>query len=102
MENEKDKNIDFEDEGYELDSVVLTLDNGDELECEVLDFFNYKGQDYIFLLPMEEDEEAEPSIYPYKYIDIDDTDSFELELVEDDMIDELMEEFYQRNEEEEE
>ena len=49
----------------ELDLVVLTDEDGNELTMEVLDYFFYEGQEYAVMTEYdedapEEDEEAEP------------------------------------------
>ena len=36
-------------------TVTLTLDNDEELECAVLSIFEAEGQEYIALLPLNED-----------------------------------------------
>ncbi len=79
------------------DTMIITLDDGTELECAVLDLFNYKGDDYIFLFPLDVEEEEE-YVYPYKYIENENGVDVELEVVDDAIVDELMEEFYKKNE----
>ena len=79
------------------DTMIITLDDGTELECAVLDLFNYKGDDYIFLFPLDVKEEEE-YVYPYKYIEHENGVDVDLEVVDDAIIDELMEEFYNKNE----
>lgn len=49
--------------------VTLDLDDGSQVECEILTIFSVDGQDYIALLPLTEDgkpnEEGEVFIYRY-------------------------------------
>ncbi|MFR4352099.1 MAG: DUF1292 domain-containing protein [Roseburia sp.] len=49
--------------------VTLDLDDGTEVECEILTIFTVNEQDYIALLPLEgEDEPSEESeVYIYRY-----------------------------------
>lgn len=52
--------------------VTLTLDNDEEVECVVLTIFQAQEQEYIALLPFEENEsgeEANPFIYRFKEIE---------------------------------
>lgn len=54
-------------------TVTLTLDNDEELECDVLTIFPVGEQEYIALLPLTEDGEAneEGDVYIYRYEEID-------------------------------
>lgn len=49
--------------------VTLDLDDGSQVECEILTIFTVKEQDYIALLPLDEsgevNEEGEVFIYRY-------------------------------------
>lgn len=49
----------------EIDVLTLTLDDDTTLECEVIGIFETEGQDYIALIPVEDDEESEVYIYRY-------------------------------------
>ncbi len=74
------------DHEYEHDSITLSLDDGTELNCIVLDIFSVDDKDYIALQP-EEGEEEEDNVFLYRYIqegdgdpqllNIDDDDEFE-------------------------
>ena len=46
-----------------IKTITLTLDDGTEMECEVLGNFNLEGTDYIVLSPDGDDEVL---IYRYK------------------------------------
>ena len=50
-----------------LDTVTLTLENDEELECEILTIYTAAGKDYIALAPM--DESLDGIVYLYRYID---------------------------------
>lgn len=62
--------------------VTLDLDDGSQLECEVLTIFEVNGQDYIALLPNPEDDENE-EVYIYRY-DEDEEGNPSLTNIEDD------------------
>ena len=49
-------------------TVTLTLDNDEELECEVVSIFEAGDREYISLLPLggEEEENGEVFIYRFK------------------------------------
>lgn len=53
-------------------TVTLTLDNDEELECVVLTIYEAGGQEYIALLPIDEDEENEEGdVFIYRYSEVD-------------------------------
>lgn len=82
--------------------VTLDLDDGTQLECEILTIFEVEGRDYIVLVPAEEDDEdsEENTVYIYRYMEDEDgnpsleniLDDKELKLVED-QFNELLEEY---------
>ena len=48
--------------------VTLDLDNGTQIECEILTIFEVNGQDYIALLPLSEDGDDDgEEVYIYRY-----------------------------------
>ena len=74
------------------DDVVVTLDmdDGSEVTCEILTIFDLDEQDYIVLLPIEQDGKAwgdDDTVYIYRYFEdeegnasldnIDNDDEFE-------------------------
>ena len=84
--------------------VTLTLDDGSEIECEILTIFDLGEQNYIVLEPAStaNDPNAEEAeIYVYRYFEDEDgnysleniTDDEEYEAVSD-RLDELMDESY--------
>jgi uncharacterized protein YrzB (UPF0473 family) len=99
------------DHEFEHDSITLSLDDGTELNCIVLEIFTVDDKEYIALSP-EESEEEDDNVFLYRYIqeedgepqllNIDDDDEFEAvadafeELLDsqeyDDMFDEELEE----------
>ena len=47
-------------ESEEIDNVIILNDeNGEEVPFEFLDLIEYDGEEYVVLLPVEEDEEAD-------------------------------------------
>ena len=64
-------------------TVTLTLDNDEELECEVVSIFEAGDREYISLLPLggEEEENGEVFIYRFKLSEDGEPD---LENIEDD------------------
>ena len=65
-------------------TVTLTLDNDEELECAVLTIFETDGQEYIALLPLNENGDNEDGqVYLYRFFEepelenIEDDDEFE-------------------------
>lgn len=59
------------DHDFEHDSITLSLDDGTELDCIVLDIFTVDNKEYIALQPEESDEE-EDNVFLYRYIQDDD------------------------------
>ena len=58
MDEEMNKN--FNDESEEIDNIIVLNDeNGEEVPFEFLDLIEYEGEEYVVLLPVEEDEEAD-------------------------------------------
>lgn len=63
------------------DTVTLTLENDEELECEILAVYAAAGHDYIALAPM--DASLEGIVYLYRYIAHGEGEP-ELEMIETD------------------
>lgn len=75
-------------------TVTLTLDNDEELECDVLTIFTVDDQQYIALLPQTGDSEEEAQIYIYRLIDNGDGEEPGLEnILDDDEFDRVSEAF---------
>lgn len=64
-----------EEEGLD-NIIVLNDENGEEVPFEFLDLIELDGEEYVVLLPVEEDEEAEGEVVILK---VEDTDSEEEE-----------------------
>ena len=66
-------------------TVTLTLENDEELECDVLTIFEVDGQQYIALLPLNDDGESEDGqIYLYRLTDNGEEEEPGLENILDD------------------
>ena len=81
-------------------TVTLTLDNDEELECAVLTIYEVEGQEYIALLPLDEEgSNDEGQVYLYRFSEpvegqpelenIEDDDEYEIVA---DAFDELLDE----------
>lgn len=68
---------------HEHMNVTLTLDDGTDLECEVLCIFPVGEKDYIALIPTEKAEEEDGEIFLYQFIEHE-NDEIELLNIEDD------------------
>ncbi len=94
MEEKKD-NERFSDE----DLMILSMENGQELECVVLAIYDVDNKQYIALIPSDKYDDEDADIYLYGYsedadgnpqlTDIEDDDEFEAAC---DRFDELMDE----------
>ena len=58
MSEDLNKEVENVNEGEELDNIIILNDeDGNEVEFEFLD---YEGEEYVVLLPVEEEETEEP------------------------------------------
>ncbi len=83
--------------------VTLNMDDGTDVECRILTIFDIGEQDYIALLPLDEDGEdnEEGEVYIYRYFEDENgepsleniTDDEESEAVTD-RFDELLDDAY--------
>ena len=65
-------------------TVELTLENDEVVTCAILTLFEAAGQEYIALLPLNEDGDTEDGdVYIYRYVETADGEP-ELENIEDD------------------
>lgn len=67
----------------EYDTVTLTLDNGKDEDFAIIDQFKIDDNEYIALLPVEEDSDMGEDILLFKYFEGEDN-NFTLEVIEDD------------------
>lgn len=64
----------------ECDQITLTLEDGTDLICDVISVFPVNGNNYIALLPSNDDPDAE--IFLYRFIE--NGEEIDLENIEDD------------------
>lgn len=50
---------------FERDIITLDLDDGTQMECEVLDFLEVDDQEYVLLYPIKDEEDGEVLVYRY-------------------------------------
>ena len=61
MSEDLNKEVENVNEGEELDNIIVLNDeDGNEFEFEFLDLKEYEGEEYVVLLPVEEEETEEP------------------------------------------
>lgn len=108
------KNTDHADSGYDAEemTVELELDDGTNVNCAIVTILTVNKQDYIVLLPLDEDgENSDGEVWFYRYLEnpedpneepelgyIDDDDEYEAvadafdEYLDSEEFDELVEE----------
>ena len=80
------EDINTPNNGEELDNIIILNDeNGNEVQFEFLDLMEYEGEEYIILLPTEEEDNDEVVILKVEdveddpdmetYVSIDDEDT---------------------------
>ena len=89
MNSDKNKELEemFEDLFGDLDMenmdevsdniIILNDENGDEVEFEFLDLIEFENEEYVILLPMEDDETGEVVILKVEEISGSDEESYE-------------------------
>ena len=96
MADINNENEEFEEE----DQIIITLEDGSEVNCDIIASFPVAGKDYVALLPdrvLEGYEEDEVFLYRYETKGDDDIELFQIEDDEEfdmvaDAFDELMDE----------
>ena len=68
-------NEDFANEEYEAEIITLEDDLGNEKDFEFLDVVEYDGDEYIILLPDDEEEQNEVMILRIESVD-DETENY--------------------------
>lgn len=77
MSEDVNKELENVNEGEELDNIVVLNDeDGNEVEFEFLDLIEYEGEEYVVLLPIEEETEEPGEVVILK---LEDTESEEEE-----------------------
>lgn len=79
MSEDVNQNPENVNEGEELDNIlVLNDEEGNEVEFEFLDIIEYEGEEYVVLLPVEEEDTDEAGeVVILKLEDTDDEESEE-------------------------
>ncbi|MBU5472956.1 DUF1292 domain-containing protein [Roseburia sp. MSJ-14] len=82
--NENQTNTPMEDDDEDM-RVTLSLDDGSDVECAILTIFDVNEQDYIALLPLDENGEGneDGEVYIYRYFEDNDGNP-SLENIQDD------------------
>ncbi len=62
-------------------TIVLTLEDGTELECACLSVFEVEGQEYIALFPLTDNEDDDIILYRYHE---ESDEKWDVEYIEDD------------------
>lgn len=57
------------DENTGLGTVTLLLDNDESVECQIICMLPANGKEYIALLPVDELDNEESSVYLYRILD---------------------------------
>lgn len=74
-------------EGEELDNIVVLNDeNGNEVEFEFLDLIEYDGEEYVVLLPNDDEDEDAGEVLILKLEDTDSEDEESYVSVEDEEV----------------
>lgn len=71
-ENTHGKDCDCGCQDNEEATVTLTLDDGSELECAVLSIFPAGENQYIALVPLDQEDSEEGDVYLYRFQELED------------------------------
>lgn len=73
----------------ENDIITLEFDDGVDLECEIMGIFDYDGNDYIALIPLDDSDD----VYIYGYREVGE-DEFEIvDILDDELFEKVVAEF---------
>ncbi len=73
----------------EEDIITLEFDDGVDLECEIMGIFDYDGNEYIALIPLDDSDD----VYIYGYREVGE-DAFEiLDILDDELFGKVVAEF---------
>ena len=67
---------------FEVETIMLPLEDGTDLECAILDEFEFNGNKYMAMAPIEEGDTLGEETYLYRFKEIG--DEIEFEYIEDD------------------
>ena len=73
----------------EEDIITLEFDDGEDIECEIMGIFDYDGNDYIALIPLDDSDD----VYIYGYREVGE-DAFEIvDILDDELFEKVVGEF---------
>lgn len=72
--------------------IVLTDEEGNELECDYLDTINYKGVNYVVLYPLDQDED-DGEVVILELIENEDGEEEYNTVDDEELLDEIFEEY---------
>ena len=73
----------------EEDIITLEFDDGEDIECEIMGIFDYDGNDYIALIPLDDSDD----VYIYGYREVGE-DEFEIvDILDDELFKNVVGEF---------
>ncbi len=81
-----------EEEYFEIDTIMIPLEDGTEMECAIMDEFEMDGVCYVVLSPIEEGDMISDEQYLYRYAE--DGEDMILSYIEDDAELERASEYY--------
>ena len=67
---------------FEVETIMLPLEDGTDLECAILDEFEFNGNKYMAMASIEEGDTLGEETYLYRFKEIG--DEIEFEYIEDD------------------
>lgn len=79
------------------DVIVLTDTDGEEIEFEILDVVEHKGDEYVVLVPVDADEDEPVHIFRIASEDLDAEEARYEGLDDDDLIQAVYQKFCKRN-----
>lgn len=102
MSEDLNKEVENVNEGEELDNIIVLNDeDGNEVEFEFLDLIEYEGEEYVVLLPVEEETEEPGEVVILKLEDTESEDEESYVSVEDEeILNKVFEKFKEKFEDE--
>lgn len=102
MSEDLNKEVENVNEGEELDNIIILNDeDGNEVEFEFLDLIEYEGEEYVVLLPVEEETEEPGEVVILKLEDTESEDEESYVSVEDEeVLNKVFEKFKEKFEDE--
>ena len=93
-------NEDFANEDYEVEIITLEDDLGNEQDFEFLDVVEYDGDEYIILLPVEEENEEQNEVMILRIDSIDDETENYIGIDDEEILQKVFDIFKKRYEDE--